>query len=68
MGVFHMHVRPVSVSRVGALLCALLVALVTVTRSAGIQYQAVGTSAMVASAHSLATQAGIDILKKVSGS
>ena len=29
-----------------------------------IQYQAVGTKAMVATAHSLATQAGIDILKK----
>ncbi|HEY3383136.1 MAG TPA: gamma-glutamyltransferase [Vicinamibacterales bacterium] len=29
-----------------------------------IQYQAVGTRAMVASAHSLATQAGLDILKK----
>jgi gamma-glutamyltranspeptidase/glutathione hydrolase len=29
-----------------------------------IQYEAVGTKAMVASAHSLATQAGIDILKR----
>jgi gamma-glutamyltranspeptidase / glutathione hydrolase len=29
-----------------------------------IQYEAVGTKAMVASAHSLATQAGLDILKK----
>jgi gamma-glutamyltranspeptidase/glutathione hydrolase len=29
-----------------------------------IQYQAVGTRGMVASAHSLATQAGLDILKK----
>ncbi len=46
-------------------LTAILLALSGATLPAQhIQYEAVGTRAMVASAHSLATQAGIDILKR----
>jgi gamma-glutamyltranspeptidase len=46
-------------------LTAILLALSGATLPAQhIQYEAVGTKAMVASAHSLATQVGIDILKR----
>jgi gamma-glutamyltranspeptidase/glutathione hydrolase len=44
--------------------CVVLLCAASDARAAAIQFEAVGKSGMVASAHSLATQAGIDILKR----
>jgi gamma-glutamyltranspeptidase / glutathione hydrolase len=51
-------------SRAGWLAAAIVAVLGVVLPAQRIQYQAVGSKAMVATAHSLATQAGMDILRK----
>jgi len=59
-----MHARPTS--RFVTLGLTAVLTMVGASRlpAQRIQYQAVGTKAMVASAHSLATQAGLDVLKR----